>query len=179
MELKWSASGLFGDKNAWKVLKFFLENQKSKKSLAQLEREVSLSRVSISRGLRKLKGAGLLSEERVGRSILYFPDNSNPILKELKKLLMVSYLYEAFREYRKAGFEAYLFGSCARGENDEKSDIDMLIIAENKEEAKGLLKTLKDERLKPLIMGKMEYASLSRKDRPFYERVEKDRIRVA
>ena len=174
-----SALELFGDKNTWKLLEFFLEKQKAKKSLAQLEREVPLSRVSIAKGLRKLKKAELLSEEQVGRSILYLPDSSSPILKEVKKLLMVSYLYEAFGEYRKAGFEVYLFGSCARGDNDEKSDIDILIIAENKKEAKSFLKTLKDERVKPLIMGKMEYASLSRKDRPFYERVEKDKIRVA
>ncbi len=179
MDKPGNAPELFGDKNAWKLLEFFLGNQKAKKSLAQLEKEVPLSRVSIAKGLRKLKDAGLLSEEQIGRSILYFPDNSNPVLREVKKLLIVSYLVKAFRKYRKAGFEVYLFGSCARGDNDEKSDIDILIIAEKKEEARSLLKTIKDEKIKPLIMRRMGYASLSRKDRPFYERVEKDKIRVA
>lgn len=174
-----NASAMFGDKNAWKLLEFFLGKHNAKKSLAQLEREVPLSKVSIIKGLRKLKKAGLLSEERVGRSILYSPNVSDPVLKETKKLLMVSYLAEAFRKYGKAGFEVYLFGSCARGENDKKSDIDILIIADKKDEAKSMLKTIKDERIKPLIMRRMEYASLSRKDTPFYERIEKDKIQVA
>ena len=81
---------------------------------------------------------------------------------------------------KKHGFEAYLYGSAARGEEVEESDLDIIIIGKVKKEEllpeiqrqSALLK--KEIRIR--IFTPLEWAQLSDNDKAFYERVEKDKI---
>jgi predicted nucleotidyltransferase len=169
---------LLGNKSTINVLQYFLERPTGKSYLAQLAKEIKLSKGSIIKALENLRKAAFLREERIGKTILYSLDNSNSEVRELKKLLAISQALEALASFRNAEFEAYLYGSAARGDNDEKSDIDILIIADKKEKAGSLLSTIKSEKIKPMMLTRIDYAMLARKDAPLYERIEKDRIRL-
>ena len=72
--------------------------------------------------------------------------------------------------------EVYLYGSCARGENTEESDIDILVVTNI--ERREITKHLKNEKTKIMIFTPLEYSMLYKQDKPFYERVERDEIRV-
>ncbi len=80
----------------------------------------------------------------------------------------------------------YLFGSCARGEDTEQSDIDLLVIAEEEhqvilaalENQKKKIKGLKHLRLSIHCFRSLEWAQMARKDAAFYERVERDKIQI-
>lgn len=169
---------LFGEKSVMRVLRFFIQRPTSRIYLEQLVKQLQLSKVSIIHALKIMHKAGLLEKEQVGRTILYSLNNAEPQVKELKRLFTLSKLSKTFRSLRGTGCEIYLYGSAARGENDEKSDIDVLVIADRKEVLHNFLAKIKDPKIKLLILNRREYAALYKKDRPFYERVEKDRVKL-
>ncbi len=69
-----------------------------------------------------------------------------------------------------------LFGSVAEGTDVKESDIDMLIIAEEKSAAKDRISEFnrKNERkISPIILDFNELLKLKKEDVPLYERIEK------
>jgi len=169
---------LMGSKSTSRMLAYFLEAPKGRFYLAQLVKKTGLSKNSAIKALKELEKTGILSREELGKTVLYGLVRDDPVVKELKKLLVISVASKAMKAFAVAGCEAYLYGSAARGENDEKSDIDVLLLCDRKEKAVSRLNSIKDERIKPLIMTQMDYAALLRKDKPLYERIEKDKVRL-
>lgn len=171
-------SELLGKKSTLLLLEYFTANPTKKSYLAKLAKEIKLSKVSIINALRSLKNSKFLLEERVGRTTLYSLNNGNPVARSLKILFTVSRILEYFKSFEGFGGEIYLYGSAARGENDEKSDIDILAIADKKGEIKPLIRKIEDEGINILFLTQFEYSELYRKDRALYERMEKDKIRL-
>ncbi|MCX6768443.1 MAG: nucleotidyltransferase domain-containing protein [Candidatus Micrarchaeota archaeon] len=161
----------------FELLKFFLEHPTQKFHAQQLVKSVNIYRNGILGGLHELTNAGILRSEEIGRVIQYSLIRENPIVKQLKILLALDKLMPALEKLKGSGVEAYLYGSCARGEDTEESDIDLLLIG-NLGRAEVLGKLGRIEKLKPIYFTFLEYSSLARKDKAFYERVEKDRIRL-
>ena len=79
-----------------------------------------------------------------------------------------------------SGGEICIFDSVARGENTEKSDVDILIIAPEEPGAFSALlaRHWKTGEIKPIIRNRMDYALMKKSDPAFYERVERDKIRL-
>lgn len=102
------------------------------------------------------------------------------IIKKFKVLINLASLDFFFPLSTKYSFQAYLYGSAARGEDVETSDIDILIIGKVKKEEimpeiqKQSGKLKKQVRIQ--IFTPLEWAQTVEKDRAFYERVEKDKI---
>src|SRR3989344_5491615 len=75
-----------------------------------------------------------------------------------------------------------LYGSCASGEDSKESDIDLLIIGNIKrhdiiDEINRLSKKL-NKKITIQIFNELEWANMEKKDKAFYERVEKDKIGI-
>ena len=83
---------------------------------------------------------------------------------------------------KKYNIQIFLYGSAARGEDIENSDIDLLVIGKiNKERLIPEIKKISNNigrEIKIIIFNTLEWSQLVRKDAPFYERVEKDKIRL-
>lgn len=78
--------------------------------------------------------------------------------------------------------EIYLYGSCARGEERKDSDIDLLFIGKIKREK--IINTIEKfsekigKSINFRIFSQIEWSMLQKKDKPFFERVEKDKIQI-
>jgi len=135
--------------------------------------------------LKKLTSYGILKENIVAGAKFYSIVEENPVLKQLKVLVNVSDIYELSRDLPD-NIEIYLFGSAARGEDTENSDIDLLIIADgDKKTLSGLKDKIKDRltnklkrEVNPVVFTPIEYSNLYNKERSFYDSIEKDKIRV-
>lgn len=135
--------------------------------------------------LNKLTAYGILKENIVAGTKFYSIVKENPVLKQFKILVNVSNIYELTRELPQ-DVEIYLFGSAARGEDYENSDIDLLIIANGDKEALSKIKEDVKERLtgslyrevNPVVYTPIGYSNLYNKEKAFYESIEKDKIRV-
>ena len=118
---------LLSRKNTSTLLLYFLEHPTGKTYARQLRKEIQLSGVSILGGLRALLEAGILEVEEIGRVRRYELKRNEPVVKQLKVLLTINKVTPLLGKFRGSGVEVYLYGSAARGEDTEKSDIDIFI----------------------------------------------------
>ena len=107
---------------------------------------------------------------------IYKINLQNPVLRQFRVLRNISLLYPCLRDVE--GAEVYLYGSWARGDNSEKSDIDLLVISEERGFGTGELSRKIKTEIKPIVLTPLEYSRLSREDKPFYERLEREKLRL-
>jgi len=103
-----------------------------------LSRELGLTFSVVYKELENLKDLGLVTEERKGRLRLFTINKDSVIYDELRRLLLKTtalgeQLKSSLPELKKAKY-ALIYGSVARGEELETSDIDLLVIGDIAEE---------------------------------------------
>ncbi len=115
-----------------KLLSLFLIHPEEKFYIRQLERLISEPIGAIQRELPKLEKMGLIKSEISGRRKNYFLDKACPIKEELKSIMLKTIAVgERIRELIKKAENikyAFIYGSIAKGEEDLKSDIDLIVI---------------------------------------------------
>jgi len=168
---------LLSRKNNSMLLDYFLKHPTLEIYPQQLGKELDISRKSMFDALRAALDSDLLEVKDIGRTRQYRLKRDNPLVKQLKILCTIGSLTPLLEKIKDSGTEVYLFGSAARGEDTEKSDIDLLLIGDQpKNDIIGKLSV--KESIKPIYMTHIEYSGLARKDKPFYERMERDKIRL-
>ena len=166
-----------------KILVFFLRKPTLKINQGALRKELKLAKATAVKWLDELVKADLLAVEHIGVSNLYQLNKENIFVKQLKILYSLIQLSKFKELGKKYNLQFYLYGSAARGEDVEESDVDLLIIG--KEERKNLIKEIAaiaktiGKEIKIEIFTPLQWSMMARKDKAFYERVEKDKIRLA
>ncbi|HDJ96761.1 MAG TPA: ArsR family transcriptional regulator, partial [Candidatus Aenigmarchaeota archaeon] len=103
-----------------KLILFFLNNPSRSVTQSQLVKITKLSKPSVSVWLKKLVKSRLIERDvQAGRMTYKLVDS--PVTRQLKILKVVSTLYPLLKDF---DVDVYLFGSHARGEDDENSDVD-------------------------------------------------------
>lgn len=170
-----SLDHIFGNRVCWAVLKFFLDNPRGEFYEREIQQKVGAARASVRKWLHTLEQFGIISTARRGRLKLHKLSRENPLVKQLKVLSTMSWLLPKLEALKGRG-EFYLYGSVARGEGLEDSDLDILAIGRER----GVIGKLKaiDERIKVSFFSPLEWAKVAREDPAFYERAERDKIRL-
>ena len=174
--------GILGSEGVFRVLEIFLGEPGSEFSQADICRKNGMSRMTAMKWLRILREDGMLSQLSRGRATYYKLNAENPVIKQLKILMTTTKLYGVFSKLKDEKAELYLFGSAARGEDTERSDIDLLVLG--KVDKPAILTAIEDARkvmkrdVKPMFLSHLEYSNMARKDRAFYENVERNKIRI-
>jgi len=168
---------LLSRKNNSLLIEYFLNNPTIETYPQELEKKLKMSRQSMFKALEAVLAAGLIEVKEVGRTRQYKLRRNDLTVKQLKILSTIDSIMRIMDKLKDSGAEVYLFGSAARGEDTEKSDIDLLILSDKpKNEMIG--RFAQEEKIRPLYFSFLEYSALARKDKPFYERIEKDKIRL-
>lgn len=165
-------NNLFGNRICWRIIMHFAENPRMEVSQTGVIQALHISKRSAIKWLRFLEKSRIVTKREVGRTNLYRLNRSNTLVKQIKVLHTISTLLA--KAARLEGVELYLFGSAARGEDDEKSDIDILLIGPDRSGIEELRKI--GRRIKVTAFTPLEWSRMAREDPAFYERVEKDRI---
>lgn len=173
---------LFGKPVLTRIILFFLENSTKKFSQVELIKKIKLSKTSAVKWLNRLNQSGLIKTETKGTNKIYEINRENIIVKHLKKLNTLIKLNNLKDIENKFNASVYLYGSAARGEDVEESDIDILIIGRVKkeyiiQETNKLSEKIK-KNIKIEVLSEIEWSQMARKDPAFYERVEKDKIKL-
>ncbi len=175
-------SDILGSKNCLAIARQFLFRPGDEKYQGEVVRSSGLSYVTATRCLNLLVSQGLLKETWRGGLKMYTLNVGSPVVRQLKILLNVSVIYNAVKDLAGPGFELYLYGSMARGEDAEMSDADLLIIGAIDEETLAqVVRRIGDATgrdVRPLIKTRVEYAELPRTNSAFYENLTCDRIRI-
>lgn len=120
-----------------KTVEYFLENPYKEVYLRELAKKLKMSPFAIKKYTSLLLKEELIIEERKA-NLRYFRANiSNLFYKQLKiarniQKVLKSKLIEFIQNNVLAVSSITLFGSIAKGEDDDKSDLDILIIGKGK-----------------------------------------------
>ena len=171
-----------GNRSLLEVLRFFIRNPSSKISYTALRRKIKAAKATLTKHLGFLLKGDFIRIEKIGLNKIYELNKENPIVKQLKILDTLLTLNEIKLLGKKHDIGIYLYGSASRGEDEEQSDIDLLIIGKIKKEQilpeiNGISKKI-GRNIKIVILAQVDWSQMSRKDAAFYERVEKDKIRL-
>jgi predicted nucleotidyltransferase len=118
-----------------------------------------------------------LIKEIVGNVHLYKLNNELELVKHLKIVhTLLEFEQQRFTEYfldeDNMVSSIVLYGSYANGENDSKSDIDLLLLVNKKRSYTTVLQTLEKKFHKQISLQQMtisEWQTLKKKDKIFYE----------
>jgi predicted nucleotidyltransferase len=167
---------ILGNKISLKVLFLFLENPRSEFYEKEIQQKLKVARGSIRKWLDLLKNKGFIYKVQRGRLNIYRLNSENPMVKQLKILYTISRLLSNFEKI-KGEAEYYLYGSAARGEDAEDSDIDILVLGKDRSII-GKIKSI-NKKIKVSFFTPLEWARIAKEDPAFYERVERDKIRLS
>jgi predicted nucleotidyltransferase len=170
-----SLESVLGNRVCWQILKFFLVNPGGESSEREVQRKVAVARASARKWLRVLEQLGFISVTRRGRLKLYKLNREDPVVRQLKLLNTMGWLIPKLRSLE-GRVEVYLYGSAARGEELEDSDLDILAIGREREVINEIEAI--DRRIKVSFFTPIEWAKMAEEDPAFYERVERDRVRL-
>ena len=103
--------------------------------LRQLVRQTGLSPGSVQRELAALVSAGLVKRTTQGRQVYFQADSESPVFPELRSLFLktagvADVLRDGLRPLTDRIVAAFVFGSAARGELRNDSDIDLLVVGD-------------------------------------------------
>jgi DNA-binding transcriptional ArsR family regulator len=100
---------------------------------SELARRMGVPPSSLQRELRNLTAVGILKAHRQGRMAHYQANVDSPIFGELRGLLLktaglVDVVADALGPLREKLRAAFIYGSVAAGQQDDVSDIDLLVV---------------------------------------------------
>lgn len=152
--------------------------QVPERDLARIE---DLPLGAMRRELSRLSRAGVVHTSLSRRRRLYWANRANPYYPELKALFLKMVFLEnklrKLEDIRKKVRVAFVFGSSARGEEDDSSDLDFAVIGDAPtSELLDLLDPppgLLGREFNPTVYSPAEFATKNREKGSFVERVVK------
>ncbi|MCK5580187.1 MAG: nucleotidyltransferase domain-containing protein [Candidatus Omnitrophica bacterium] len=124
-----------------KILRFLFV-EKDEHTGRAIARAIGMSVSSTHKALREMMSEGLIGARKKGNAILYKIKEENYIVKELLGPLfekerslyqdMISLIIRYLAKQKRGIISMAIFGSVARGAETSKSDIDLVIVVENK-----------------------------------------------
>ena len=168
----------------WKLLKIFLDTPDHSFYTKELSRMTGVGSGTVNNFLKNIHKDKLLTKEIVGNVHLYRLNNELEIIKQLKTFNTLlefekNKLIEDFLNEDTTIISLILYGSHANGENDSKSDIDILLITHKKKQFTEIIQKLENKIKKTIsiqIMTISDWQKLKEKDKIFYESILQNHI---
>ena len=125
-------SGIFG-KTRQAVLALLYGRADSSFYTKQVLDAVKIGRGTVQRELKNLTDTGIIIREVQGRQVYYRANEKCPIFNELKSIVRKTFgvadvLRQALAPKADKVQVAFIFGSVARSADDQRSDIDLMVV---------------------------------------------------
>lgn len=138
----------------------------------EIANKIKCSKASASVLLKKLSKTGIVFAEEKGHMKFYQINPRNPELKKIRINSAIDYLKPLARKFNNKVLKIILFGSASRGEQTFNSDLDVFILANNKNEARDALKKPNiSSRIKAIIKTPSEWSEMEITEPEFYQEV--------
>ncbi len=158
------------------VLELFLADPMRQYHQREVVRKANVSLGSANKILKMLADLDFLTRERRGKMLFYRLNAKDPVARQFKVLVNVYALRELLRQIKEDSRRIIMFGSCAEGTDVKESDIDLFVLASEKESIRRKISEFnrKSERkIAPIVVSANEFAKMKREDRALYENVER------
>lgn len=156
-----------------KVLKLFIENPHSSYYLRESARILKMDPMTVKRSLDLLVEDKLLIKFKDKNSILYAANIVTPAFRHIKISYNLSWLKEKgltefLTNQMNTVTSIILFGSYAKGENDEDSDVDILTISLSKDKPTAELAKLLQRDVNLVNFTPAQWSNQSTTNKAFY-----------
>lgn len=162
-----------------KILRFLAKYSDREYHEREIVRRVGVASGSANRALNELYKSGEIKRRQEGRMLFYSIKSSNPAIVEIKKLINLMLLEPLIEELRVVANRIVLYGSCAQGTDNSKSDMDLFIITSKKEKVNRIIenfhfpKGYEEIILQTIIKTSVEILKAGESERVFLSEVEK------
>jgi len=135
---------LIASKTRQTLLKAFFEAPEIEHYTRQLASKYHMSVGTLHRELQKLSDSGILKSRRIGNIKLFSLNKQNPIYEEIKNIIsktggVVKFIKDAISGI--TGIKvAFVYGSFAKGDERQDSDVDIFLIGDNIDEDELVIK---------------------------------------
>lgn len=124
--------------------------------------------------LISLYNEGLLTKRKSGRNIYYSVNDRNLAVKYFKIFMSIYELHDIVHALQGKSLKIVLFGSCALGEDTIESDIDIVVITNESNEVRRILKSKSSSRdIAAVVLSPQDFMKLKEEDKAFYSEVTK------
>lgn len=155
------------------VLELFIKNPYERYYLREASRMLDISPMTVKRALDLLVRNRLLVREEFKNQILYKANMNSPAFKHLKAAYNLAWLeekgiVELLKDKLPGLSSLVLYGSFAKGENDETSDIDLLAIFSSAGKLDMSLSDLLGRETSLVTFAPSEWKEQAEKNKAFY-----------
>ena len=162
----------FSTSTSQTILAFLCRNPQQSFYSGEIAQKTALSNGGTNQSLHELARQGVLKTEKKGRMIFYSVDIKSPLIRQYKVLQNIASLEDIVKKIKPLAERVVLFGSCARGEDTQESDIDLLVISRDKGLIRPLVPETKAKRkIQLLVKTQQEYIHLENKEPVFLKEV--------
>ena len=157
-----------------KVLNYLLNND-GRQIEKEIQKATGLSKAAVNFALNKLFRLTFIERDQKGKTYLYRVSSSYPLLSFLKQFKVLDNIISCFplvKELSPVSQKIILFGSAARGEDLQNSDIDLLVITHKAQEVRESTKGLFKKKVQIITKTPVVFAELDKKDPVFFREVE-------
>ena len=164
-----------------KLMQYFFDNPYEQIHLRGLSRETKISVYSTKKIVDALVDQKILIDDRLGNQRYIKPNMENQFFKQLKiafsiKKIQDSKIIEYLEEKIPAISSIVLYGSTAKGKDDKKSDIDLIIIGQKTKLDVSKFEKIIGKEINLLVMKWSDWRIHAKQDKPFYREIIKDGI---
>jgi len=160
--------------NCQKIIFFLIQNPGKEYFDRQISKITGVSRAGTNFALRKLAKEGLLIREKKGRMYFYKTPSNDIFIKYLKILQNIIFLRPLIEKLKKAVLRVVLYGSAAKGENADESDVDIFIMTREPREVQSLIfKAKLRERIQYITNTPNDFIKSKKNNPAFYNEIEK------
>jgi predicted nucleotidyltransferase len=141
-----------------RVLAYLLDSGGEELTESDVRAALELPRATAHVALRALVDQGVALERRVGRAALYWVDDGDALIRSLKVARAIRRVQIAISPVSAVIDLVALFGSTSKGEDRRDSDVDILVVTEDKDTVLGEL--ARHQWLQPVVMTSAEHMRL-------------------
>lgn len=140
----------------------------------KISKDVGINQGSVSVILRDFEDTGLVKSKNVGKTILYYANKHDPIMKAFRLFENLLELTCLVNELKQHSREIILFGSCAKGEDDNNSDIDLFVVADNDNHQvirEAIAGYEISRQINPVLVDTLELMDMEENDKVFLDEI--------
>jgi predicted nucleotidyltransferase len=158
------------------ILRLFLDDPMGEYHEREVMRKTGVSKGSANKILRLLAKEGFVERQRKGRMVFYRLNLKEPTPRQFKILVTIFGLRSLVNRLKEYARRMILFGSSAQGTDVKNSDIDLFVLAPEKDMVRKTISQFsrkQKRKISPIILNASEFVRLKNQDRPLYENIER------
>lgn len=156
-----------------KVLESLLDYPETEFTEKEIRKKSGVSKSAVNYALRNLYKYGLVTRKKKGNMFLYSLNHTHIVVKQIKILKNIIDIFPLIKKIKKYSLRIILFGSASRGENWKGSDVDLVIIARNRDVIEKISRIMDThKKIKSIVVTELGLTETKKKDPVFYNEIE-------